>query len=113
MRKWIVSVVTLIAAMALAGGAVWSAILPSEAAEPSVEVNENEFVPAEITVAPGGTVTWRNTGKAPHSAKSDNGSFDSGYIVPGGEAQVTFPNPGDFTYHCEPHPWKKGVVHVR
>ena len=113
MRKWIVSIVAMTAALGVTAGAVWSGSLPSAAQENSVEVNEKEFLPAEITVAPGGTVVWRNVGKAPHSAKSDDGSFDTGYIVPGSQAEVTFANPGDFTYYCEPHPGKKGVVHVR
>ncbi|HEV8624020.1 MAG TPA: hypothetical protein VG034_06140 [Acidimicrobiia bacterium] len=25
----------------------------------------------------------------------------------------TFDKPGEIRYHCEPHPWKKGVIRVK
>jgi plastocyanin len=33
------------------------------------------FSPGSVTVAVGDTVTWKNTGQAPHNAAADNGSF--------------------------------------
>lgn len=113
MRKWILSTAALIAVSAPAAGWVWADTQPSQAAENTVVINETEFIPADITVSPGTTITWQNGGKYPHSAKAEDASFDSGYIAPGGQASVAFPNAGDFAYYCEPHPYKKGVVHVR
>ena len=99
----------VIALVVPVSGALWT---PAQA-ESSVQVNDDVYTPAEITVAPGTAVTWQNTGSAPHSAKAQDGSFDSGYIMPGAQGQVTFSAPGDFQYFCEPHPYKKGVVHVK
>ncbi len=41
-------------------------------------------------------------------------AFDSGDIAPGGVWSMTFPdeNPGGYSYHCHPHPFMTGMVHV-
>lgn len=113
MRTWRLAIVASIAAMVPGTGVLWADLTPAQAADSAVQVNDEVYTPAEITVAPGSTVTWQNTGSAPHSAKSQDGSFDSGYIMPGAQGQFTFSTAGDFPYFCEPHPYKEGVVHVK
>jgi plastocyanin len=114
MRKWSWPIVVLIAVALPATGGLWVGASPAQAEGSAVEVNDDVFAPAEITVAPGTTVTWSNTSQnAPHSAKAQDGSFDTGYIMPGAQGQATFDTPGDYSYFCEPHPYKKGVVHVK
>ena len=115
MRKWIFSLVAPAAAVTLTAGVVWSGSLPSQAAAADniVQITFYAFEPAEITVPVGGTVTWRNTDDAIHTAKARDGSFDTGYLPGGSEAQVTFPTAGDFGYFCELHPEKTGTVHVQ
>jgi len=103
----------LIAVVGSATGVMWADLTPARAADGAVQVNDEAFTPPEITVAPGTTVTWQNTGTAPHSAKGKDGSFDTGYVMPGAQGQFTFSSPGDFAYFCEPHPYKTGVVHVK
>src|SRR5882757_9164690 len=55
---------------------------PSQAAGNTVEATESGgganfvFVPDTITVKTGDTVTFKNTGKVPHTATADDGSFD-------------------------------------
>jgi len=71
-----------------------------------------KFDPANITVAAGSTVTWKNTGQQPHTITADDGSFSSDYVSPGGTWQHTFATAGTYAYHCTPHPWMKAVVHV-
>lgn len=70
------------------------------------------FEPAEVTVPAGSTVVWHNKGKEEHSVTADNKSFDSGWKPKGGNYQRTFTRPGNYAYHCAPHPWMKGVVRV-
>jgi len=113
MRKWIWPVVALVAVVLPATGAVWNA-QPSQAAGTVVTVDAEKFDPAEITVAPGAVVTWQNADQSGvHTAKAKDGSFDTGYIDPGGSKDVTMSKPGDFDYFCELHTYKLGVVHVK
>ena|ERR1700756_401163 len=71
------------------------------------------WVPEIVDVKVGDTVTWDMTGAhTDHTATADDGSWDSGYIVPGGKWTHKFSTVGDIHYHCTPHPWKKGVIRV-
>ena len=75
------------------------------------------WVPEQVTVKVGDTVTWDMTGaQVSHTATSDPGqpgpAWDSGYIAPGSKWTYKFTTVGDIHYHCTPHPWKKGVIHV-
>jgi plastocyanin len=114
MRKLILSIVALIAVLGPATGAVWIDTQPSQAAESKVTVDDEKFEPADITVPSGTTITVQNTSQnAPHSAKAQDGSFDTGYIMPGATGQVTMSKAGEFQYFCEPHPWKTGTIKVQ
>jgi plastocyanin len=71
------------------------------------------FVPAEVTVPVGGTVTWTNNDSVPHDVTAD--SFSSG--EPGGMAggdtfEHTFEEAGNFDYVCTVHPGMEGTVTV-
>ncbi|MBV9168608.1 MAG: cupredoxin domain-containing protein [Chloroflexi bacterium] len=78
-----------------------------------VTIDNYEFQPAEITVAPGTTVTWTNAQTDDvHSAVSNDGLWDSDTLDTGKSYQYTFSDPGDFGYYCSQHPDMQGVVHV-
>jgi plastocyanin len=71
------------------------------------------WVPEVVNVKVGDTVTWdMNGAQVAHTATADDGSWDSGYINPGSKWTHKFTAAGDIHYHCTPHPWKKGVIHV-
>ena len=64
------------------------------------------FDPEELTIAPGTTVTWEWTGQGgAHNVVADDGAFDSGDPEEGDDITFshTFPDTGEFPYHCEPH----------
>lgn len=64
----------------------------------------NTFDPADITVAPGATVSWMNTTGVTHNVTFDTTSAPSG--IPNfasGAKTVTFPTRGRFPYHCTIH----------
>ena len=56
------------------GGAALAVLVatPAPAAEVPVGVADNMFVPAQVTVQAGDTVTWEQTGDNPHSVTSDD-----------------------------------------
>jgi plastocyanin len=78
----------------------------------AVSIVDFAFQPASIEVPAGSTVTWTNTGAAPHTVTADDGSFDSGKLGPGASFNQTFTTPGTYTYHCEVHPQMTGTVVV-
>jgi plastocyanin len=68
-----------------------------------VTMTDNRNTPFRIVVPAGTTVTWVNAGLAPHTATASNGSFDSGFVQPGGSFAYTFDAPGEYVYFCRPH----------
>src|SRR5690348_17058925 len=80
---------------------------------PKVTIDNYAFQPADITVAPGTTVTWTNAQTDDvHSSVSNDGLWDSDTLDTGQSFQYTFTDPGDFTYYCSVHPDMQAVIHV-
>ncbi|HJU65255.1 MAG TPA: plastocyanin/azurin family copper-binding protein [Gemmatimonadaceae bacterium] len=80
-----------------------------------VAVQNFTFLPGDLRVKRGTTVTWVNcepAGIDPHSTTSDVGRWDSGTVSPGNTFSVTFDESGTFTYHCVPHPFMRATVIV-
>ena len=71
--------------------------------EVTVSMTDNEYGEANLSVAPGTTVTWVNEGSNTHTVTADDGSFDSGDMAPGDSFSHTFVTEGVFSYHCEYH----------
>jgi plastocyanin len=79
-----------------------------------VDIRCYAFMPANITVTVGGSVTWQNMDPYAHTATSDQGLWDAGDIAPGASSQsVVFATPGVFPYHCRYHPSMHGTITVR
>jgi plastocyanin len=71
------------------------------------------FMPAELAVDAGATVSWMNTDSTSHTSTADGGGWNSGAIAPGAQFSVAFPTAGRFPYHCAIHPGMVGTVVVR
>ena len=83
-----------------------------KAASASVNAGDFFFSSASVTIAVGDTVTWHNSGQAPHNATGNNGTFSTGTIEPGSSASHTFNSAGTFSYICTIHPNMTGTVRV-
>jgi plastocyanin len=82
-------------------------------AEAAVSIEGFAFGPAELTVAPGTTVTWTNDESGiPHTTTSDDGDWDSGTLQPGDTFSFTFDEPGTYAYSCSIHPSMHGTIVV-
>jgi hypothetical protein len=68
-----------------------------------VALYDNFFLPADLTVPVGTTLTWTNRGRATHTVTSA-GVWDSGPLRPGQSWSAVFAVPGTFEYHCTIHP---------
>ncbi len=73
--------------------------------EVTVRMEDNFFDQANITVEPGTTVTWVQSGDNAHTTTSYDGLWDSGMIEGGtdGTFSFTFEEPGTYDYFCIPH----------
>ena len=85
---------------------------------PGCEETNECYLPYEITVAVGTTVTWSNDDSAAHTVTSGNvdagltGVFDSGLFMSGSIFEFTFDDAGTYDYFCMVHPWMTGIVQV-
>jgi plastocyanin len=77
------------------------------------EMRTMTFAPKRLEIVGGTSVTWTNNDQLVHTITADDGSWDSGPIEPGKSWTHTFAQPGDYAYHCTPHPFMKAVVSVR
>lgn len=80
--------------------------------QPSEDPDSWRYEPAELTVEGGTTVRWRNDGTVVHTVTADDGSFYSPNLGPGETWEWRFTDPGQYPYHCSPHPWMRGGVRV-
>ncbi|MBT8172873.1 MAG: amicyanin, partial [Nitrosopumilus sp.] len=92
--------------------------LPPGSAIPGCEETNECYLPYEITVSVGQTVTWSNDDSAAHTVTSGTvdagvtGVFDSGLFMSGSTFEHTFEKAGKYDYFCMVHPWMTGIVTV-
>ena len=112
-----------------AGGAAQSAgAAGGDGAEVIVLIENFTYVPDEIVIAPGTTVTWINKDPVPHTVTEGTletdpaaRAFDSSEMAQGRMELMfqddvwsfTFNQPGEYVYFCIPHPFMVGKVIVR
>jgi FtsP/CotA-like multicopper oxidase with cupredoxin domain len=97
--------VTLATAAPVAAGA--PAPVPATQAVPgaaaTINMVDNRFQPATVTVPVGASVAWVNNGVNIHTVSSYDGSVESGSIQPGEAFTYTFSKPGTYQYLCRQH----------
>ena len=79
----------------------------------TVRIDNFSFTPAEITVAPGTTVTWTNGDDIPHAVDATNKTFRSKVMDTDQHYSFTFTAPGTYEYFCSLHPHMQGKVIVK
>ncbi|MBI1663441.1 MAG: cupredoxin domain-containing protein [Nitrosopumilus sp.] len=92
-------------------------IMPTKVSRPGCEEIDQCYIPSEITISAGESVTWVNEDSAFHSVTSGfydapQNLFDSGYMDPFESYTLTFDESGTFDYFCTLHPWMEGQVIV-
>ncbi len=99
--------------------------VPQETAKPATDVtNETEttkieisgfkFSPATLTVKAGQTIKVTNRDSVGHTMTADDGTFfESGLLGKDQSGTITVPTkPGNYRFHCTPHPNMKGTLVV-
>jgi plastocyanin len=77
-----------------------------------VRIDDFAFLPKELTVPVGTTVTWVNDDWAPHTVTADDGAFVSERLNQGQRFAHTFAEAGTYPYRCSFHPGMLGTVVV-
>ncbi|GBC74116.1 Amicyanin [archaeon HR05] len=128
-------VITIVTAMVYipavyADGAIVE--IPRNAGDPSFDPQFPRpiewYIPTNLKITVGDTVTWINNDTVTHTVTSGkgvsryegitgklgvaDGKFDSGLIERGERWSYKFDEPGTFTYFCTIHPWMIGSVVV-
>ena len=78
----------------------------------TLQMADFAFEPRSLTVKPGTEVSWRNTGRTPHTVTARDNSFDSGLAKPGESFTRRFDAVGTFVYFCTLHPGMEGTILV-
>lgn len=84
-------------------------------AQALIAMRDFAFLPAEIRVPRGTTVTWVNCEPPaidPHTSTSNARLWASRLLSSGETFSRTFNEAGRYPYHCEPHPFMKAVIIV-
>jgi plastocyanin len=104
----------LLAAALLAVAVAAAGLAPSSAGaeETTVKIDNFEFVPAQLTVKAGATVTWTNADDIPHTVVATARTFRSKALDTDDKFSFTFTTPGSYEYFCSLHPHMKAMVTV-
>lgn len=101
------------------GGEEVPAVTPPEVSAPvaknwAVDIKNYTFVPSELTINSGDSVTWTNRDRYAHTPIADDVVFVSRPLNTEGENfTFTFEKAGTHNYHCRIHPTETGVIMVQ
>jgi len=76
------------------------------------------YLPLNLEIIPGTTVTWQNLDDIQHDIQSIDSQgkiiplFNSGLLKTGDTFSYKFDKPGQYHYYCTIHPWRVGLVTV-
>jgi len=79
----------------------------------AVKIDNFNFTPPTLVVAPGTTVTWTNEDDSPHSVREKDGKFKSAALDTDDTFSQTFTAPGEYEYFCSIHPRMVGKIVVK
>ena len=91
--------------------------LPPGSSVPGCEETNECFIPADVSINVGETITWSNDDSAAHTVTSGapgaaDGIFDSSLFMADTTFSHTFDEAGEYDYFCLVHPWMIGKVQV-
>jgi len=103
-----------LSSLVLAMMVVISATAPANAETVEVKMGADSgmlaFQPEQVTIKAGDTVKWVNNKLAPHNVVFDSSAPNAEQLshkglafAPGESFEVTFSEPGEYSYYCEPH----------
>ena len=98
--------------------AVQTVTISMGSGSPGCEETNSCYIPYNMAISSGATVTWINADNAAHTVTSGtvtggpDGLFDSSIIAMNSEFSYKFTEAGTYDYYCIVHPWMTGIVTV-
>ena len=92
--------------------------LPTGSGVPGCDETNECFLPYNVSIGVGATITWSNDDTAAHTvtsgivAEGPDGLFDSSMFMSGTTFEFTFNDAGTYDYFCMVHPWMTGIINV-
>ena len=92
--------------------------LPIGSGVPGCDETNECFLPYDVSIGVGATITWSNDDTAAHTvtsgivAEGPDGLFDSSIFMSGTTFEFTFNDAGTYDYFCMVHPWMTGIINV-
>ena len=92
--------------------------LPTGSGVPGCDETNECFLPYNVSIGVGATITWSNDDTAAHTvtsgivAEGPDGLFDSSIFMSGTTFEFTFNDAGTYDYFCMVHPWMTGIINV-
>ncbi|MDE2264818.1 MAG: cupredoxin family copper-binding protein [Alphaproteobacteria bacterium] len=83
------------------------------AQDTTINIKSFHFMPMNVTVTPGSSVTWKNLDEEPHTVTSESGLFASGGLDTNESFTFKFDKPGVYKYRCSIHPQMTATVTVK
>lgn len=99
----------LLAAVTVDAGCAYA----QPAAANSIEIKNFSFVPMNLVVTAGTSVTWKNLDGEPHTVTSTDMLFRSGALDQNDTFTFEFSKPGVYKYVCSIHPMMTANVTVK
>lgn len=84
----------------------------SSGASPTATISRYKFVPGDISVPKGATVTWYNDDVVEHNITSPDASFNSGSMFSGASFGFKFDTAGEYEIRCTIHAGMRAKVKV-
>ena len=98
------------------GGGASSGATPNCSNPCTIVIQNSQFgTGAPVIVKVGTVVTWKNSDTTDHTSTSNVGvspAWNTGILIPGKSAAVTFSTVGTFPYHCNIHPMTGEIIVV-
>jgi plastocyanin len=94
-------------------GAASQAVVDVAAGAATIKIDNFAFAPADLTIAAGTTVTWKNADEEAHRVMALNKGFASPALDTDDSFSHTFAQPGVYKYICSIHPYMVGNIVVK
>jgi plastocyanin len=86
---------------------------PGEPEAIEIKIDNFSFMPQDMTVAVGTTVTWVNRDDIPHNVRSTDDLFKSKALDTDDKFSFKFDKPGTYAYYCSIHPKMTAKIIVK
>src|SRR5271169_5993918 len=108
-----IGAIALLAAGLPSLGAAGGAVVDAAAKAVTIKIDNFAFAPADLTIAAGTTVTWKNDDGEVHKVQDDHKRFSSAALDTDDSFSHTFAAPGVYHYFCSIHSYMVGKIVVK